>query len=103
MSAKLGAVTPVLRVFDEAAARAFYVDFLGFTVNWEHRFEPGLPLYMEVAREPVSLHLSEQHGDGCPDAAVRIVVEDLEALYEELEALYEELDAGPYAFARPGI
>ena len=32
---------PVLRSFDEAKAREFYVDFLGFTVEWEHRFEPG--------------------------------------------------------------
>ncbi len=25
---------PILRIFDEAKARAFYVDFLGFTVDW---------------------------------------------------------------------
>jgi len=40
----------VLRSFDEAKAREFYVDFLGFTVDWEHRFEPGMPLYMQVSR-----------------------------------------------------
>ena len=35
---------PILRLFDEAVARAFYIDFLGFAVDWEHRFKPGLPL-----------------------------------------------------------
>ncbi len=35
---------PILRMFDEAAARAFYVDLLGFRVDWEHRFESDLPL-----------------------------------------------------------
>ena len=30
---KLGNVTPILRIFDEAKAREFYVDYLGFTVD----------------------------------------------------------------------
>jgi len=33
---KLGQTTPILRMFDEARAREFYVEFLGFTVDWEH-------------------------------------------------------------------
>jgi hypothetical protein len=41
--------TPILRSFDEAKAREFYLDFLGFQVVFEHRFEPGMPLYMGVA------------------------------------------------------
>lgn len=39
---------PILRFFDKAVARAFYIDFLGFAVDWEHRFEPGLPLYLQI-------------------------------------------------------
>ena len=59
---------PILRSFDEAKAREFYVDWLGFTVNWEHRFEPGMPLYMQVSRDGIVLHISEHHGDGSPGA-----------------------------------
>ncbi|WP_369374059.1 glyoxalase superfamily protein [Promicromonospora sp. Populi] len=33
----------MLRIQDETYAREFYVDYLGFSVEWEHRFEPGLP------------------------------------------------------------
>ena len=42
----IGPVTPILRSFDEARARDFYVRYLGFEVLFEHRFEPGLPLYL---------------------------------------------------------
>ncbi len=41
---------PIFRIFDEAKAREFYVGFLGFAVDWEHRFEPDMPLYMQVSR-----------------------------------------------------
>ena len=43
-----GKTTPILRIFDEAKARESYIDFLGFKVDWEHRFENGLPLYMQI-------------------------------------------------------
>jgi catechol 2,3-dioxygenase-like lactoylglutathione lyase family enzyme len=41
---------PILRIFDVAKAREFYLDYLGFRSDWEHRFEPGLPLYMQNYR-----------------------------------------------------
>lgn len=47
----LGTVTPILRFFDEARTREFYLDFLGFDVDWEHRFEDGLPLYLQVSKD----------------------------------------------------
>src|SRR5690349_4182951 len=56
-----GKTTPILRSFDEAKAREFYVGFLGFKVDWEHRFEPDTPLYMQVSRDGCVLHLSEHH------------------------------------------
>ncbi|MCK7593659.1 glyoxalase superfamily protein [Pseudomarimonas salicorniae] len=79
-------VIPILRSFDEARTRAFYLDFLGFRVDWEHRFEADLPLYMQVSRGAIVLHLSEHHGDATPGSAVRILFEDLPALAEELKS-----------------
>jgi len=69
--------TPILRIFDESKAKEFYVGFLGFTIDWEHRFESNLPLYMQVSRDDCLLHLSEHHGDCCPGAAVRIQTDQL--------------------------
>lgn len=92
----LGSPTPILRIFDEAKAREFYVDFLGFRIDWEHRFEPGLPLYLQVSRQGCRLHLSEHHGDASPGAALRIEAQGL----DDLQA---ELAAKAYKYARPGI
>jgi catechol 2,3-dioxygenase-like lactoylglutathione lyase family enzyme len=91
-----GKTTPILRIFDEARAREFYVGFLGFKVDWEHRFEPGLPLYLQVSRDGCVLHLSEHHGDCSPGAALRIET-------SELEGFHRELLAKTYAYARPGL
>ena len=78
--------TPILRSFDEAKAREFYLGFLGFHVVFEHRFHPGAPLYMGVARGDCALHLSEHHGDATPGASMRIEVDDVAALCAELRA-----------------
>ncbi|HYF17465.1 MAG TPA: glyoxalase superfamily protein [Ramlibacter sp.] len=91
-----GPTVPILRSFDEAKAREFYVGFLGFVVDWEHRFEPGLPLYLQVSRQGCVLHLSEHHGDASPGAAVRISVDDV-------DAYCQELNAKAYGYARPAV
>lgn len=54
---------PVLRTFDWALARRFYVDWLGFAVDWEHRTGPDGPRYTQVSRGAVLLHLTEHYGD----------------------------------------
>ncbi|NQZ31333.1 MAG: VOC family protein [Oceanospirillaceae bacterium] len=82
---KFGKVTPILRVFDEAKTLEFYINFLGFSVDWEHRFEKDLPLYMQVSKDDCVLHLSEHHGDCCPGAAMRIEVEEIDAFQKELQ------------------
>lgn len=93
---RIGKLTPILRAFDEAKTREFYVDFLGFKVDWEHRFEADSPLYMQVSKDDCVLHLSEHHGDSCPGAAMRIEVDDI-------DALHKELSEKKYKNARPGI
>ena len=81
-----GAPTPILRSFDEARARAFYLDFLGFELMFEHRFAPDAPLYMGVKKGDCLLHISEHYGDGSPGAAIRIPVPDASAYMAELRA-----------------
>ncbi len=75
---------PILRSFSEDEARAFYIDWLGFSVLFEHRFAPDMPLYLAVARGDCELHISEHHGDATPGSAIRIEVRDLDALLTEL-------------------
>ena len=89
--------TPILRIFDLAKAKAFYVDLLGFRIDWEHRFEPGYPLYMQVSRDGVRLHLSEHHGDGTPGQVVFVDITGLDAFHAELHAKGSraEIEPGP--------
>lgn len=93
---KLSRVTPILRSFDEAKAREFYIDFLGFQIDFEHRFEEDFPLYMGISRGGCELHISEHHGDCSPGGAVRIATDGLGDYRQELLAK-------AYKYARPGI
>ena len=96
MAITFGRVVTVLRIFDEAKAREFYLGWLGFTVDFEHRFDPGAPLYMGVSRGGFTIHLSEHHGDGSPGARVRIETSGV-------EELQRELIAKGYRYGRPGV
>lgn len=87
---------PIMRIFDVARAREFYVDYLGFTVDWEHRFDGVAPLYMQVSRGNIVLHLSEHHGDGTPGSAVYVHATGVEDLHSELHAK-------DYGYLRPGL
>lgn len=93
---KLEQLVPIFRIFDEAKAREFYTDFLGFNVDWEHRFEPEMPLYMQISKGNIRLHLSEHHGDSSPGGAVRIEMTGIRELHKEL--LEKK-----YKYARPGL
>src|SRR3712207_9131200 len=65
----LGPVVPILRVFDGALADEFYLGFLGFREDWEHRIAGHLPLFRQVSRDGAALHLSEHFEDGTPGTA----------------------------------
>jgi hypothetical protein len=87
---------PILRIFDIGKAREFYLDFLGFKVDWEHRFEPDLPLYCQISRADLVLHLSEHHGDATPGSTVFVRMTGIEDFHREIAAR-------AYTFLRPGI
>ncbi len=74
-------VIPILHVGDAAVAVAWY-ERLGFSPQWEHRFEPGLPAFVEVARGRMRLFLSEHRGDARPDTLVYLRVRDVDAIAE---------------------
>ena len=91
-----GACTPIFRSFDEAKAREFYIDFLGFEVVFEHRFEPNTPLYMGIKLGDAVIHLSEHHGDATPGSATRIYLKGI-------DAFHREITAKDYRYCKPGI
>jgi len=96
MSLTTTQVIPIFRIFDVEKAKEFYVEYLGFKVDWEHRFEANSPLYMQVSLGDFVLHLSEHYGDGCPGSTVFVKVTGL-------EDYHKELTAKNYKYLRPGI
>ena len=87
---------PLLRIFDVAKAKEFYAYFLGFTVDWEHRFDDAAPIYMQVSRAGLVLHLTEHHGDCCPGSTVYVRMTGL-------DEFHREITAKGYGYLRPGV
>ena len=81
----MGQAIPVLKIEDEDIARQFYVDALGFKVDWDWRPEPGLPIYMGLSRDGWAIHLTEHVEDCSPAGAVYFIVDDIVAFYQELK------------------
>ena len=77
-------ITPILRILDERKAKKFYVEFLGFKVDWEHCAEG--PLYMQISLGEILLHLSEHSGDAAVGAAIKLHTDEIEQYVGELVA-----------------
>jgi catechol 2,3-dioxygenase-like lactoylglutathione lyase family enzyme len=92
-----GSAVPILRIFDRDKALEFYVDYLGFSLDWEHGGHADhSPLYAQVSRGPAVLHLSEHHGDASPGGAALLPIVDVATLHEALQRQ-------DYAYANPGV
>jgi catechol 2,3-dioxygenase-like lactoylglutathione lyase family enzyme len=96
MTARALRVIPILRMFSIEKAREFYLDYLGCHLDWEHRFEPTAPLFMQVSRDGLVLHLTEHYGDGSPGTNFQV---DFEGVID----LHAELSAKNYPYWRPGL
>jgi catechol 2,3-dioxygenase-like lactoylglutathione lyase family enzyme len=96
MTVQFERAVPIFRIFWLDKAREFYVDFLGFKVDWEYCFEPGTPVYMQVSRNGLLIHLSEHHGDGTPGSTAFVHTTGVRELQREL------IDKR-YRHMRPGI
>ena len=87
---------PILRIFNETKAIEFYCGWLGFEIDWEHRSEADSPLYLQVSRGGMALHLTEHHGDCTPGSTVFVPTDGI-------RAFHEEIIARGYRFNRPGL
>ncbi len=87
---------PIFRIYSVEKAREFYLDFLGFQVDWQSDFGPDAPLYMQVSRGGIAFHLSEHHGDGTPGSVAYVPMTGI-------RALHRELNDKKYRHNRPGL
>ncbi|MDQ3696386.1 MAG: glyoxalase superfamily protein [Chloroflexota bacterium] len=69
---------------------------LGFQLDWEHRFTSLAPLYAQVSRSGLTLHLSEHHGNASPGSTADVTMHGI-------DAFWSELTARNYPYRKPGI
>lgn len=91
-----GSITPILRIFDIDVAHNFYMEYLGFHIDWQHKFADNFPLYLQISKDDCIIHLSEHFGDASPHSAIRIY-------WENLDALHTELIQKNYKYAKPQV
>jgi catechol 2,3-dioxygenase-like lactoylglutathione lyase family enzyme len=89
-------IIPILRIFDYRKMVEFYVEWLGFAIDWEHRFNDNAPVYLSVTKGDITLHLTEHHGDGCPGARLRIITTNI-VEYQK------QLTDKQYKYNKPGL
>jgi uncharacterized glyoxalase superfamily protein PhnB len=80
----VNAIVPTLRIADYEAAVRFYVEGLGFKIDFEWRHEPGFPVFMQVSRDDMRLYLSEHAGDCVAPGLVYLYVPDVDTWQAEL-------------------
>ncbi|WP_439616123.1 glyoxalase superfamily protein [Shinella sp.] len=87
---------PIVRIFDVAKAHEFYLGFLGFSVDWEHRYGDNFPLYTQVSRAGLRLHLSEHAGDATPGGNMVVYMKGI-------RGFQKELIGKDYRYMKPGL
>lgn len=87
---------PIVRIFDVAKAHEFYLEFLGFSVDWEHRYGDDFPLYTQISRGGLKLHLSEHSGDASPGGNMCVYMQGI-------AKFHADLIAKNYRYMKPGL
>ena len=76
-------VVPALRITNYERSKGYYVEKLGFSVEWEHRFGPNFPVFMSVTRDGMQIYLSEHAGDCQVGGLVHFLIPDVDAWHRE--------------------
>jgi len=78
-------VVPALRITSYERSKSYYVEKLGFAVEWEHRFGPNFPVFMSIARDGMQIYLSEHAGDCQVGGLVHFLIPDVDAWHREFK------------------
>lgn len=92
----MATITPIFRIFDYNKAIEFYINWLGFKIDWEHKPEKA-PQYLQISLGDIVLHLTEHHGDCSPGARAHV------DNFEKLKEYHAQILAKDYKYNRPGI
>lgn len=88
-------VVPGLRILDYERSRRFYVEQLGFEIDWEWRHAPASPVFVQISKAGLSLYLSEHPGDGTPGSLVYLYVSDVDDWHEAIREAGVPVESEP--------
>lgn len=88
-------VVPTLRIRDYESAKKFYVEGLGFRVDFEWREQDGPPVFVQVSRDDMRLYLSRREDDGDGPGLVYLYVPSVDAWQADLLGRGVIADAPP--------
>ena len=92
---------PILRFFDAAPAKEFYIGWLGFNIDWEHSpvntgVEYDTPDYTGISKDTIEIHRSEYYRNETPGSKAFIAC-------SEIEKHFADLQSGSNKYYRPGF
>ncbi|MEK3884904.1 glyoxalase superfamily protein [Paenibacillus sp. PL2-23] len=88
-------VIPAFRITDYERSKSFYVEGLGFHVDWEHRFEPNFPVFVQITKDHMTIYLTEHAGDCQVGGLIHLFVPHVDSWYNELLSKHEILVIEP--------
>ena len=77
-------MTPVFQITDYTQAIAFYVGWLGFSIDWEDRPASG-GHYVQISRSSIVLHLTTYQHESCVGARALAEFAGLSAFHRLLQ------------------
>lgn len=78
-------VIPAFRITDYKRSKVFYVEGMGFQIDWEHRFEPDFPVFVQITKDEMTIYLTEHTGDCETGGLIHLFVPDVDQWYDELK------------------
>jgi catechol 2,3-dioxygenase-like lactoylglutathione lyase family enzyme len=91
-------IKPTFRIFDYDKAVEFYINWLGFKIDWMHEAEASVtPKFIQISLRDITLYLSEHHGDASPGS--HVCIDD----FDDLRAYNQLLNDKKYKYGRPGL
>lgn len=85
-----------LSCFDIEKVCSFYINYLGFRIDWEHKYSENMPVYLQISLNDIVIHLSEHNGDSSPGNSIRIKINDL-------KNFHSLLSRKEYPYSNPAI
>ncbi|GGG01640.1 glyoxalase [Paenibacillus albidus] len=76
-------IIPAFRITNYSVSKEFYVQGLGFKVDWEHQFEPDFPVFAQLTRDEMTLYLTEHTGDCQVGGLIHLFVPNVDEWYSE--------------------